>query len=1025
MESFQPTSSMSHSITPHLWSFEALLAGMMDGMLVVEESGRLLEVNSAACEWLGLSRSQLLNLSMPEALRSVPTLLEAIQTGSQEPKKLRGIEQFERADGNYGTIEYTVTTHFMPGYHLVILRDRADWDLPAPSPAAQAVSVAHPEGESNSLQAIVRNIPGIVYRIVHYPDGSISVPYISEQCQELLGYTVQEVQTFSVEQFHKIVHPDDLLLLQAQLEVARQTLQSDYLEYRVITQSGSIRWVRDTAHFSWDGQGNFVIDGVALDVSDRKYLEAVLQHSEARLGDILNRASVSIASFRLYSDHTWKYDYYSSGCQSVFGYTPQDMMRGVGWSRIPSEDCQEILLPSQQQILAGESIQIEYRFRHADGSLRWICSTMTSRWNEVTKCQMVISVDTDITNRKQAETALRLQSDRSRLLGTITHHIRESLDLDQVLDTTVQEVLKLLQCDRVLVFRFAPDQTGRVDREARKDDRPSLQGELYLTNCVAIRPIEFQEESPWVIRDANQECASICPVLPLLGGQAQIALPLAHQGIPWGLLIAQQDVELRDWQAWEVEFLTAIAAQVQIAIHQAHLYQQLQTFNNTLENQVHERTLALEQSLKFEALLKTITDKVRDSLDEHQILQSVVSEVGQGLAVECCDVGIYSADQSIATIAYEWTQTVASAEGYSFTVTDCSHADVHHQLLKGESCQFCNLVLNVLRPNHRRYAVLACPIALEQEVLGNLWLFKEHQDTFSGSEVRLVQQVASQCAIALRQSRLYQASQTQIQELERLNQLKDDFLSSVSHELRTPMSNIRMAAQMLEIILQEKIENFAASRVEQYLQILNSECQREINLIGDLLDLTRLNAHTDPLRLTTIQLQYWIPYLAEVFAERARNQQQHLEVNIPESLPSLTTDVFYLERALGELLNNACKYTPADEQILVSAHLIEGSELAGVSDLSSHPEVENSSPQQILIQVTNTGVEIPESEWENVFEKFYRIPNNDPWKHGGTGLGLALVKRLIKRLGGTIAIHSGSGQTSFLIRLPLELVAEA
>jgi signal transduction histidine kinase len=109
----------------------------------------------------------------------------------------------------------------------------------------------------------------------------------------------------------------------------------------------------------------------------------------------------------------------------------------------------------------------------------------------------------------------------------------------------------------------------------------------------------------------------------------------------------------------------------------------------------------------------------------------------------------------------------------------------------------------------------------------------------------LVKQVCNQCAIAIRQARLYEAAQIQVQELDRLNRLKDDFLSTVSHELRTPMSNIKMATYMLGISLSKLGALEKDQSTQRYFKILNDECQRETLLIDNLLDLSRLDAKTD------------------------------------------------------------------------------------------------------------------------------------------------------------------------------------
>ncbi|MBF2027946.1 MAG: HAMP domain-containing histidine kinase [Oscillatoriales cyanobacterium C42_A2020_001] len=171
----------------------------------------------------------------------------------------------------------------------------------------------------------------------------------------------------------------------------------------------------------------------------------------------------------------------------------------------------------------------------------------------------------------------------------------------------------------------------------------------------------------------------------------------------------------------------------------------------------------------------------------------------------------------------------------------------------------------------------------------------------------------------------------------------------------------------------------------------------EIHLINDLLDIARLDAETEPLTLTTIDLKRWITHVAESFEVRAQKQQQQFHIKISENLPPFTTDVGYFERILAELCNNACKYTPACGTITVSASVIN---------------------DKVSLTVSNTGVEIPASELSRIFDKFYRIPSLDPWKHGGTGLGLTLVKKLVENLGGTIYVESEAGEVIFTVQFP-------
>uniref|UniRef100_A0A7C3KGY0 histidine kinase n=1 Tax=Oscillatoriales cyanobacterium SpSt-418 TaxID=2282169 RepID=A0A7C3KGY0_9CYAN len=172
-----------------------------------------------------------------------------------------------------------------------------------------------------------------------------------------------------------------------------------------------------------------------------------------------------------------------------------------------------------------------------------------------------------------------------------------------------------------------------------------------------------------------------------------------------------------------------------------------------------------------------------------------------------------------------------------------------------------------------------------------------------------------------------------------------------------------------------------------------------ISRIADnLLDLQRFEASEHSLSMESICLQDWLPQVAIPFQERARDRQQTFQLSIPSDLPSLTTDLATLERILTELFNNACKYTPQNGQITVTIQ---------------------AQPNLMQIQISNTSEEISLNDLTHVFDKFYRIPNADPWKQGGTGLGLALVQKLSEHLGGAIAVESVSGQMCFTLTLPL------
>jgi signal transduction histidine kinase len=251
--------------------------------------------------------------------------------------------------------------------------------------------------------------------------------------------------------------------------------------------------------------------------------------------------------------------------------------------------------------------------------------------------------------------------------------------------------------------------------------------------------------------------------------------------------------------------------------------------------------------------------------------------------------------------------------------------------------------------------------------------------------------------------------QQKLQEFQQSSLLKDDFINTVAHELRSPLATMRMAIEMLQIIPDPE-------RQQSYLEVLQATCDREVELINDLLDLQRLEAQTDQDNLEVVDLQNWILPIAESFKIRTQQRQQNIQVYLAPDLPPFLTNPSGLARVLTELFNNACKYTPPGGSIILKI-IQEKNESKKVRDeketLSFVPY-----PSSVFFILSNEA-EIPTDALPHLFERFYRVPNGDRWHQGGTGLGLSLVKKFIERLNGVIQVNSESGWTHFAIQLPL------
>lgn len=794
-----------------------------------------------------------------------------------------------------------------------------------------------------------------------------------------------------------MMHPDDRPRVFDAVNRSVETGEPYDIEFRFIKPDGTIRWAAGRGNVVRDATGQVVrMMGVDMDITDRKEAEMRLQEREAEFRALAENTPDCI----LRCDRQFRYLYvnpvvtrlHQLPASAILGKTAQDL----GW---PEHLFRHWYAETDQVFRSGQPRSLEYTLPLPTGDIT-LDARIVPEFDATGKVTSVLVVARDITTLKQAQLTLLQQAERERILRQITHHIRESLEVDQVLNTTVQEVRQLLQVDRVLIYRFCPDWSGDIIAESVAQPWQAVLGSHIHDPCFQGDLITQYRHGR--INQINDVLTSNLPPchLDLLASfevRANLVIPILHQYSLWGLLCVHYCGGPHTWQTWEVDILQQITDQLAIAIQQSELHQQLQQWAITLEKQVQERTAEIQRTLDLEAMLQRITERVRNSLDEAQILETVVQELGYVLELECCDTGIYNSDRTQSTIAHEFTQSACVAKGTTFAIASASHYDIYTTLFQGQAVQFCDLIPCPFRTQYQHLTVLACPILNDQQVLGDLWLYRHA--AFTLAEMKFVQQISNQCAIALRQSRLYQASQAQVIELERLNRLKDDFLSTVSHELRTPMSNIKMATQMLEITLGNLgILTNEFTPINRYFNVLREEGQREINLINDLLDLTRVDAGMETLSFTTVDLPLYLPPLIRPFVERTRQQNQQLVLQIPADLPSLTTDLSCLDRIFSELLHNACKYTPPQETITLSAE---------------------ATSTDLIIRVTNSGVEIPAVERDRVFDRFYRIPNSDPWKHGGTGLGLALVKKLVERLGGTIRVESGNGQTTFMLTFPL------
>ncbi|MCP5005814.1 MAG: cell wall metabolism sensor histidine kinase WalK [Planctomycetes bacterium] len=229
-----------------------------------------------------------------------------------------------------------------------------------------------------------------------------------------------------------------------------------------------------------------------------------------------------------------------------------------------------------------------------------------------------------------------------------------------------------------------------------------------------------------------------------------------------------------------------------------------------------------------------------------------------------------------------------------------------------------------------------------------------------------------------------------ITKIKNLEKTKKDFVVNVSHELRTPLTAIKGFVETME----EDIED----KNRYYLGIIKRNTNRVISIVGDLLLLSKLEEKGTNLELEEVDLKDLVENVLKVFSQRLREKNIHLCCTSDEALPILCADPFKLEQVFINLIDNAIKYTEQGE-IQIYLHR---------------------SGDEIIIQVTDTGIGIPKEHLPRIFERFYVVDPSRSRKLGGTGLGLSIVKHIVLLHKGRIEVRSipGSG-TTFIISIPL------
>jgi PAS domain S-box-containing protein len=337
--------------------------------------------------------------------------------------------------------------------------------------------------------------------------------------------------------------------------------------------------------------------GIQTDITDQVKSTQRLLESEERLRTVLTSIKEGIT----FSDDSGYFSIFNAGMENLTGYTfgeanaSNDFTNFLYPDRVEHYKALQRLQTLQE---TGQPMTVETRICHHDSTFKDVL--VSTRLMIYKGKRMYLSSYYDITDRKKVETQLLYQNERERLLNGILLKIQCELNLDQILAITVKESQELLRIDRVVIYQFQSDWSGKFVVEAVNNPMLSILGQTVDDSCFnRINYHKYQNRLISSMNDIDLANLSDChkEILKSFQVKANIVVPISFGDTLWGLLIAHQCLAPRQWEEFEIDLLRQLANHVAIAIQQAQLFERVQDLNKNLERQVADRTQQLEQSL--------------------------------------------------------------------------------------------------------------------------------------------------------------------------------------------------------------------------------------------------------------------------------------------------------------------------------------------------------------------------------------------------------------------------------------------
>lgn len=813
--------------------------------------------------------------------------------------------------------------------------------------------------KQQQLTNITTNIPVGLYRFIYHANNQVSMPYASAGFEALFGVNPQ-LLTLDPQLAVASIYEEDREKIHLALEKSRLgDKDHNYIDYRLVTPSGQIKWVRNHANFSRTEIGDLILDGVIIDISEQKQAEEKITFQ----ANILNQVRNAVIA----TDLEGKIIYWNRYAQELFLLEESQKSQSI---------MNTVVLP-QDQVLATEifasiynqgSWSGEFLVQRHNGSTfnAYVVDTLIK--DEAGKPQAIVGVTSDISARKRLENAISL------IAQALSAETGEAF-----FQSLVKHLSTVLTVDFATIARLdSPDSLTTIAVYGQGLLQNNFTYDIQGTPCA-----EVVKGKICYYREKVSEQFPEDTMLIEMSIESYLGIPLINrQGEVIGLIAVFSCQPLSN-QSLVIEILQIFASQCLAEMERQNVLQSLQNINQSLQNinrllekNVQERTQKLVQTVE------QLNIEIQERMQIELALRS--SEERYRNLVNLLPYGVQECDTN-GLITYS---NPAHNRLYGFASGTLEGSYIWDRLTSEKSQQELKNYLQFLnqeQPPPTSY------FSIEKTINGEAINVQIDWDYLRDERGKLTGYISILSNVTERHQAEQEIQKALLKERE-LNQLKTDFIDIASHEFRTPLTVILGSVQFLRKRYHQLSEE---QRFEYCHRILEASNQMK-ELLEDLLLISRADSGQIHLDLQPLNLEQLCQELiAEIQASSEQEYYFNLRIGL---LPNpLFLDRKILHHVLTNLLLNAVKYSPTQSWINLAI---------------------NYQDNQLIFTVADSGIGIPPEDQPRIFNSFHRGSNVG--EIPGTGLGLNIVKKYVELLGGTITFQSQLAVgTTFVVTFPI------